>query len=311
MSNYDKSWEQKLSAYELDIDIPASYRVPEEELDTANSYLDFGQSKPQPASHTEEPVEDPTQPEPMREEEPATNPRPIVSEETPQHIFPPLTADEMKRLQTQLDEGITAITPLHDQTQRMIDDHEDIRLPKGLRTTARHIADTVSVLTATKAIIDIFLELGVESLYQIVDDNGLKTATGNAIITINSHVPTMQEGLDDIEQVLDEGYDRPSTNLRMRIVKGQAQVMQSLASLQAQALAKTIEAIPLENGALRLLCIIEEKGDETVMDSIDRTMEIAGHLQAPVADAPAMLDAVLNDDQETVDEIISHMLLDE
>ena len=120
----------------------------------------------------------------------------------------------------------------------------------------------------------------------------------------------MQEGLDDIEKAMAEaeGYNRPSANLRMRIVKAQALNTQSLALQQAQALIKVIDAFPVENGALRLLCLIQEKGDKTVMDSIDHTMKIAEHIQVPVADAPAMLQAVQNNDQKAVDAIVNRMI---
>ena len=310
MGNDNKSWDKEFAAYERDLDIPTSPSAPTEELDFSYSDIDFDQSKPQPAAPEPEPEPEPAASEPSVEEPPAVNPGPVVNEEKPRRVFPPLTANDMTRLQTRLDEAIVAVTPLRDQTQRMVNGHDGIRLPKGLRTTAKLLSETTSVLIATKAIIDLFLELSVEPLYQSVDDCGLKTATGNATSTIMSHVPTMQEGLDDIEKAMAEaeGYNRPSANLRMRIVKAQALNTQSLALQQAQALIKVIDAFPVENGALRLLCLIQEKGDKTVMDSIDHTMKIAEHIQVPVADAPAMLQAVQNNDQKAVDAIVNRMI---
>ena len=309
MGNDNKSWEKEFAVYERDLDIPASPNAPTEELDFSYSDIDFDLPKPQPATPEPEPEPEPAAPEPTIEEQSAVNPEPVVNEEKPRRVFPPLTANDMTKLQSRLDEAIAAITPLRDQTQRMVNGHDDIRLPKGLRTTAKLISEITSVLIATKAIIDTFLELGVEPLYQSVDDCGLKTATGNATNTIKSHVPTMQEGLDDIEKAMTEGgYDRPSANLRMRIVKAQALNTQSLALQLAQALIKVIDAFPLENGALRLLCLIQENDDKTVMDSIDHTMKIAEHIQVPVADAPAMLQAVLKNDQKAVDAIINRMI---
>lgn len=309
MGNDNKSWEKEFAVYERDLDIAASPNAPTEELDFSYSDIDFDQPKPQPAKPEPEPEPEPAAPEPTVEEQPAVKPEPVVNEEKPRRVFPPLTANDMTRLQAQLDEGIAATTPLRDQAQRMVDDHDDIHLPKGLRIMAKLLSEISSVLIATKAIIDTFLELGVEPLYQSVDDCGLKTATSNTTNTIMSHVPTMQEGLDDIEKAMTEGgYDRPSANLRMRIVKAQAQSTQSLALQQAQALIKTIDAFPLENGALRLLCLIQEKGNKTVMDSIDHTMKIAEHIQVPVADAPAMLQAAQNNDQKAVDAIVNRMI---
>jgi hypothetical protein len=307
MGNDNKSWEKEFAAFERDLDGLETPTAPSEELDFSYSDISFDQPEPQPVEP--EPEQEPEQTEPVTEEPPAAKPEPIVNEEKPRRVFPPLTANDMTRLQARLDESIAAAIPLRDQTQRMMDDHDDIRLPKGLRTAAKLLTETASVLIATKAVIDLFLELGVEPLYQSVDDNGLKTAIRNAAHTIKAHMPTMQEGLDDIEKAMTEGgYDRPSANLRMRIVKAQAQNTQSLALQQAQALIQTIDAFPLENGALRLLCLIQEKGDKSIMDSIDHTMKIAGHVQVPVADAPAMLQAVQNNDQNAVDAIVNRMI---
>ena len=220
-----------------------------------------------------------------------------------------LTGDDLTRLAIQLTKAIEAAESLSEQAHRMLNCHEDIRLPKGLRTTSSLLQDLNDVLIATEALVNLYLEIGIEPLYQTVDDSRLKTTINNTTRTLMAHVPTMQEGLDDVENAMTDGYDRPSANLRIRIVKGQTKVINTLALQQAQALVHTVEAFPLENGSLQLLCLFEEKGDETIMTAIDHALSLGGAVEVPVADAPTMLEAVLCNDQKAVDAIIAKRLL--
>jgi hypothetical protein len=311
MIQSDKDLEKQYSAFDRDLSTLEDVGTSNEDMDFSHTKMDYNL----PENHEEEQVEQQKLPKPsieLPEEQgknsPVVEELPTINEEPPRPVHPPLTGDDMKKLADQLEKAINGAIPLLNQTQRMIADHDDIRLPKGLRTTSTLLSDLADVFIATKALIDLYLELGVEPLYQTVDDTHLKTVTTNATRTFLAHVPTMQEGLDDVEKAMKEGYDRPSANLRIRIVKGQAKICQTLVIHQAQALAQTIEAFPLENGALRVLCLLQEKDDIVMMNSMDKTMEIAEHIQVPVVDAPAMLEAVRNNDQKAVDAIIHKKL---
>lgn len=226
----------------------------------------------------------------------------------PEQKSEPLATCEVEKVNNQLASGIAAAKELSDTAQRIISEHKEIRLPKGLRTASANLKNIYDVLAASKAIIDIFLEMAVEPLYQLIDDNRLKTTASNTVRTLLAHVPSMTEGLSDVDEMMSEVYDRPNANLRIRIVKGQTHVVMTHAKELAVALSQTIEAFPLENGALKLLCIVEEKGDNDMMQSIDNALQLADAIQVPVADAPAMLEAVKNNDQKAVDAIVRRML---
>ena len=100
--------------------------------------------------------------------------------------------------------------------------------------------------------------------------------------------------------MMDGVYERPSANLRTRIVKGQSTVLLTYAVQQAEALAHTIDAFPLENGDLLLLSMIAGKGDIDIMTSIDKTMCMANSAQVLTADAPTMLKAIQENNQKTI-----------
>ena len=309
MSKVEKKWENDFSVYERDLDVPEEKGATTEDLDF--SHLETNLGMPEISIEETQATSNPeiNLPSISEEEPPSAEPTPFIYEEPSRPIHPPLTGDDMTKMAARLEKAIDTAIPIRDQAQRMIKDHDKIRLPKGLRTTSKLLCDIVNVLIATKALINLYLEFGVEPLYQSVDDNRLKTTTANTISTLMAHVPTIKEGLDDVESKMNEGYDRPSANLRIRIIKAQALTTQSLAIQQAQALAQTIEAFPLENGALRILCFLQEKGNQAIMNSMDKSMEIAEHVQVSVADSPAMLEAVRNNDQKAVDAIIRKKLL--
>ena len=205
----------------------------------------------------------------------------------------------------QVEESLTSIIPLRNQAQQMLKAESDTRLPKGLRTIARNLNELTDLFIATKAIVKLYMEMGVEPLYQSIDDSKLKSSTSNTSRALLSHLETMQEGLNDIEGMMG---DRPAANLRARIVKAQTVMLQTHGKIQAQAVAQTIDMFPLKYGALRLLCRIEEKGDKEVMQAMDSTLRQADVVQIPVADAPAMLQAVQNNDQKAVDAIVNRMI---
>lgn len=306
MSQKDKELEKHFASYERDLPINKIVQPSNDDMDFSG--MDY--ELPEELEHEQQELVEP--PAPMQEEPtggpPVAEEQPVIAEVKPRIVHPPLNTDDMTRLSAKLSEAIDAITPIRNQTLHMVKDHDDIRLPKGLRTTATNIDDISDILVATKALVDIYLEMGVEPLYQSVDDSRLKTIAGNTAITLLSHIPTIQEGLNDVDASMNEGYDRPSANLRIRIVKAQTKVVKANALEQAKALVQTTNAFPLEYGSLRLLCIFHEKGNDEINRSIDHALRLGEAVQVPVADAPAMLQAVQNDDQEAVDAIVNRMI---
>lgn len=303
MGNNNNESYKDFERYERELDLNVEIKKTDEDEDFSFPDIDLGQEEPKTPMPPEQPVvEEPAPEEPLAEEK---EPEPV---EVARHKHLPMNGDDMTKLSKKLEDGIVAIVPLRDQAMLMVKDHDDIRLPKGLRTTSQNLCDITDTLEATKALVDLYMELGVEPLYQSVDDSRLKTETNNTINTLLSHIPTMQEGLNDVEAAMNEDYDRPSANLRIRIVKAQTKIVKTNALEQAKALVQTTEAFPLEYGSLRLLCLFHEKGDEEINQAIDHALRLGEAVQVPVADAPAMLQAVQKNDQKAVDAIVNRMI---
>lgn len=307
MSNLQNDIDSQFSAYEKYLETAEQPKLPQGDglLDDADFdyQLPILKEEEEPTTVT---VPQETKPEePAVSEEPKENSVPVNLTESPKHQHPPLTLSDMEKMAAQVEESLTSIIPLRNQAQQMLKAESDTRLPKGLRTIARNLNELTDLFIATKAIVKLYMEMGVEPLYQSIDDSKLKSSTSNTSRALLSHLETMQEGLNDIEGMMG---DRPAANLRARIVKAQTVMLQTHGKIQAQAVAQTIDMFPLKYGALRLLCMIEEKGDKEVMQAMDSTLRQADVVQIPVADAPAMLQAVQNNDQKAVDAIVNRMI---
>ena len=219
-----------------------------------------------------------------------------------------LTTDDLHKMAALLTDVIATVGKLRGQVQEMLSPQSRVRLPKGLRIIARNLSDVVHVLIATKTLIDIYIEIGIVQLFQTITESKLQSTTTNTQRMIKAHAPTLQEGLDDISRIMGEDYDRPSANLRARIVKGQTYALLSFAEKQAKSLVDAIDLFPLENGPLLLLSIMAEKKDETIKQAVDNTMRIVDIPQVLVADAPAMLEAVRQNDKKTIGLLQKNMI---
>ena len=100
--------------------------------------------------------------------------------------------------------------------------------------------------------------------------------------------------------MMDEHFDRPAANLRMRIIKGQAFVILAEATNQAKALAQAIESFPIENGSLLPQCLIAEKGNNDNMTALDNTLLLAETIHVLTKDALTMVEAMKKNDTKTI-----------
>jgi hypothetical protein len=212
------------------------------------------------------------------------------------------------KMSAQLSEDIATVGGLRDQAIELLTPQSSIRLPKGLRVIAHNLSDITYVLVATKALVDLFIEIGSEQLFQTIKESKLNITNTNTRRILQVYIPSLQKGLDDIKKMMVDDYDRPSANLRARIVKEQTYVLRSFVEQQAKSFVDTIDLFPIEEGSLQLLCLMAKKGDETITHSIDNTMRIADTPLVLVTDAPSMLEAVRRNDEATICRLQKNMI---
>ncbi|MBQ4023644.1 MAG: hypothetical protein II612_06550 [Prevotella sp.] len=286
------NWEDKFAAY--DIGLPKSNGT------SSNDATDIVSEVAPPIFLQDEQVVSSIKPETVKADKSVQRIQTKRYMDFPETGNMDLTAADLQQMSIHQENYKRVIGEMYNQALKMSAPDTSLRLPKGLRTIVQHLGDIVHVITATKAIIDTYLDISIESLFQSIEENGLKSSVTCFGRLLEANAPTLQAGLNDISSMMDGVYERPSANLRTRIVKGQSTVLLTYAVQQAEALAHTIDAFPLENGDLLLLSMIAGKGDIDIMTSIDKTMCMANSAQVLTADAPTMLKAIQENNQKTI-----------
>ena len=216
----------------------------------------------------------------------------------------PLTKEDLQIMATQQEVSASTAAELLKQACQIMKNAAGKRMPKGLRTIAALIRDIHSISTATKALITTYLTIGVEPLFQTVKQNRLKSMATVTANTLNSHADTMREGFTDLTTMMTESNDRPSLNLRTRIIKGQVTAIYTFAQEQSKTFLDTLNAFPLKDGALLLLALLCSEHDDNVQIAIDDCLRVA---EAPLplcADALTMLKAIQKKEERTICSLI-------
>lgn len=216
----------------------------------------------------------------------------------------PLTKEDLELMAKQQEAAATIAAELLQQARQIIDNAEGKRLPRGLRAIATHLSDTRSVLTATKALVETYIKIDVQPLFQTIKKNRLKTTATVTANTLNSHADTMREGFADLTAMMAETDDRPSLNLRTRIIKGQTTAINNFAVEQAKAFYDTANAFPLQGEALLLLCLLGEEHDEDTQTAIDDTLRLTDAPLPLTADAPEMRKAIQRKDERAISSLV-------
>lgn len=211
-----------------------------------------------------------------------------------------LGKEDVEQMIAQQEENTNNVNTLLEMVRRMADPDNSKRKPKGLIVTLQQLEKVTCVFKATKALLELYVEMDAPPLYETLDNCGLSTAATNAQRQLVAHMPTMHEGFKSIEAMMNDYFDRPAANLRMRIIKGQAFVILAETTNQAKALAQVIESFPIENGSLLPQCLIAEKGDYDNMTAFDSTLLLAETIQVLTKDALTMVEAIKKNDTKTI-----------
>lgn len=236
-------------------------------------------------------------------EAPQAAPAPPVSE-TPVVIEPktepePISRDEWEQLSDQQRRCEEIVDALREKIQFVRSICGPNQQPKGICTILNHLGSVADVAVATKALVDFYLENNVQQLHSI-DDCKLKRMAVNTFRSLDNRQLRLQASLDELDSMINAGEERVVLNLRTRNIKDQTVKLYYVAERQAKAFSKTIDIFPSKDGSLDLLKRFAERNDRKVMTSIDNTLGMAETAMVLVEDAPAMLDALKNDDTDAM-----------
>ena len=236
-------------------------------------------------------------------EAPQAAPAPPVSE-TPVVIEPktepePISRDEWEQLSDQQRRCEEIVDALREKIVYVVSLCGPNQQPKSIRSNLSYLGSVADAVVATKALVDFYLENNVHLLFSI-EECKLKRMAVNIFSSLQDREPRLQAGLDELEKMIVAGEERVVLNLRTRSIKELILKIYNEAERQAKAFSKAIDGFPSEDGSLDLLKRFAERGDPKVMTSIDNTLDLAGTAMVLVEDVSAMLDALKNNDTDTI-----------
>lgn len=224
---------------------------------------------------------------------------PVVEEPKPAPEPEPILRDEWEHLSEQERMCEQTIQTLCEKIHYLVSLCDPFQQPKGIRTVIRHLHGVSDTALATKALVDFYLENNAQQLHSI-EESKLNRKAINVFRSLQDRKPKLLAGMDELESMIKAGEERVILNLRTRNLKDQTFKLFSEAERQAEAFSKAIEMFPSEDGSLALLKRFAERNDPKEMACIDNTLNLAGTAMVLVADAPAMLEALKNNDTNAI-----------
>jgi hypothetical protein len=222
---------------------------------------------------------------------------PVVEE--PKAEPEPVSRDEWEQLSDQQRRCEEMVEAVREKIRHVVSLCGPNQQPKGIRTILSHLDSAADAAVATKALVDFYLGNNVQQLRSI-EESKLKRMAVNIFRSLQERKPRLLASFDELESMVRAGEERVILNLRTRGIKGQSFKLMSEAERQAKAFSKAIDRFPSEDGSLDLLKRFAERGDQKVMTAIDNTLNLAGTAMVLVADAPAMLVALKNNDTDAM-----------
>jgi hypothetical protein len=250
---------------------------------------------PQEALHKEEGAPLAT---PVKEDiDMSSEPSP-TEEEKPKRKTKPLTREELEKLSNRQKTCEEWAESLLEKMLQLVSLCSNNQLPKGTSLIISHFGHVTDTATATRALADYYLETNED--YQSIKGSGLKSLANLTYNKIQVYDLVLREALDKFENMIKTGEERVVLNQRIRAIKKWTLSLNVHAESQAQAFSVAIESYSPDMGSLPLLKRFAERNDRKVMTGIDNTLGLTGTSMVLVEDSPAMIEAMGNDDTETI-----------
>lgn len=220
----------------------------------------------------------------------------------------PWTRDDMEQLSNKLTTTIETTDGFRDKVKQLIPLCDDNQLPKGMRTIIRYFSNISDISTATKALIDYYLETNDEPKFATIQEGELKTMIDTISKMLEIYGQELQEALDKLEEMIRKGEERVVLNQQTRPIKNDVSMFSHYAERQAKAFSKAIESYAPDQDPLPLLERFAVRNDKKVMTCIDNTLNLAGTSIVMVEDAPKMIEALENNDTKAIIELQKKMI---
>lgn len=220
----------------------------------------------------------------------------------------PWTRNDLERISTHLATCIDTSDGFRDKATRLIPLCADNQLPKGMRTIIHHFSNLSDTAAATKALVDYYLETDDEQRFASIKESKLSMTTNIIGKMLENHGQRLQEGLDELEEMIKNGEERIVLNQKTRNIKKKTSLLNNYAEQQAHAFSKAIESYNPDQDPLPILERFAACNDKKIMTCIDNTLNLAGTSMVLVEDAPKMIEALEHNDTKAIIELQKKMI---
>ena len=180
------------------------------------------------------------------------------------------------------------------------------QLPKGIRISIHRLEEATNVFKAFKTIIETVMEEETSEILLALEDNKVPSCCNRMTDSFMRHNEMMEEIIDRLKEDIDT-VD-PGARTKARELKQKVLSIHSDTVTMAETLTQFILAYPDKHGELTLFSRIVAKEDAEKMDQIDHAIMVTDQFVVSVADAPAMIKALEEEDKETMNAILSRMI---
>lgn len=187
-----------------------------------------------------------------------------------------------------------------------IRDNKKEQLPKGIRVSIYRLHEVTGVFKALKIILETISEEETPEVLLALEDNKVPSCCNRTVSNFERHDRRMAEMTKDLKVAFET--EDPEVRTLAREIKQKVLSIHSDSETLAEALTQFILAYPDKHAELSLFSRIAATGDEEKMELIDRAVMVTDQFAVPVADAPAMIKALEEKDNDAMTGILSRMI---
>ena len=185
-----------------------------------------------------------------------------------------------------------------------IRDHSKERIPKGIRISIHRLNEVNDVFLASKTVLETLPRMDFQKALQTLEANKFSSISKMTSRTIKSQNEKMVKMCSELKETVNTAD--PDARTKAREMKQMVLSIHSDVEQLAHTLVNTLYGYPDENNELAVFSIIAEKGEDAT--HIDRTVRMIGEKVVRVADAPAMIKAMKEKDNQAMTDILERMI---
>ena len=185
-----------------------------------------------------------------------------------------------------------------------IRDHSKERIPKGIRVSIHRLYEVNDVFLASKTVLETLPRIDFLKALQTLEANKFSSISKMTSRTIKSQNEKMVKMCSELKETVNTAD--PDARTKAREMKQMVLSIHSDAEQLAHTLVNTLYGYPDENNELAVFSIIAEKGEDAT--HIDRAVRMIGEKVVRVADAPAMIKAMKEKDNQAITDILERMI---